>query len=181
MPRQPLALTKECLEELLIKHETAVKMGKALGCHPQTVRKYLKMYNLQVKRGPKPHSSRKNRAKFFLWLKTQSNITNLPHSITALSSASGVSKDAVRNHLYRVRLKARKFVGTKPWLSSEVVVWEDIGGIKIPDIAFDTVRVYIGQSGILKFHIRLCDNSVRVFKYTKRELEKLYRLNKGGS
>jgi len=104
----------------------------------------------------------------------------LPHSITELSKLSGVSKDAIRNYLYRLRLKSRKYLGTKPWRAKGVIVWTDIKGVQIPDVAFHTIRSYVGQSGILKFHIRLMDGSVRVFRYTREELEKLYKDNKGG-
>lgn len=278
MPRIGFQWTKEFLEECLSKWETAPRIAKELNCHPQTVRRYLRDYALNTKRGPKPSTVRSSEAKFRTWLRayyepdsdgndgnqsrdgcrntsietnenrgtvsktgqdiqTSEYSTNdrediercdgslrrdntgsgsglsastagadsevvdtstalrvailqssgdglrcsngtrrrLPTSITALSRLSGVSTHAIRNYLYRVRRKTRAFLGSKPWTAERVVVWTDIGGAKIPDVAFDRVVPYIGQSGTIKFHIRLLDSSVRVFKYRRQELEELYK------
>ena len=65
------------------------------------------------------------------------------------------------------------------WESSDIVVWRDIKGARVPDVAFDTVMAYVGQSGIIKFHVRLMDGSVHVFRYTAEQLENLYEKKEG--
>ena len=178
MPRIGFQWSKEFLQECLQKWETAPKMAHHLGAHPQTVRKYLREYGLQQKRGPKQRSKRSNSAKFGEWLRSNPN-RRLPSSITELSEISGLSKHAIRNYLWRLRRGTKLYLNSSPWKSSEVVVWTDIKGTRIPDVAFETVRSYVGQSGVTKFHVRLMDGSVHVFKYSTDELKKLYETKKG--
>ena len=173
MPRTGLQWSKEFLQEQVKKYQTAPKIAQATGTHPQTVRRYLRQYGLQQKRGPKSRSKRVNSAKFGEWLRSYTG-GKLPSSITELSSLSGLSRDSIRNYLWRKRQKTRLYLTSQPWEQADIVVWTDIKGDRIPDVAFDIVRSYVGQSGITKFHIRLMDKSVHVFRYTLKELKDLY-------
>lgn len=146
--------------------------------HPQTVRKHARHYGVHIGRGPKRHSTRSNPAQFGEWLREYTG-GPLPSSIKGLSELSGISEDAIRNHLYRLRKQARGVLGDKLWENEGIVVWKDIKGARIPDIAFDTVMAYVGRSGVIKFHIRLMDGSVHVFRYTAEQLEDLYEKKEG--
>lgn len=179
MPRIGFQWSKDLLIKHLAMYQTAQKIAIALGAHPQTVRKYLREYGIQTKRGPKSRSKRINSAKFGQWLRGYTG-GSLPNSITELSEISGVSKNAVRNYLWRNRRKTKLYLSSVPWNKTEIVVWKDIKGQRIPDVAFDVVRSYVGQSGIIKFHVRLMDKSVHVFRYTLKELKDLYE-EKGAS
>ena len=151
-----------------------------LKAHPQTVRKYLRKYEIKVLRGPKKHSKRSNPASFGEWLRNYTP-EQIPGSIKELSQLSGITTHAIRNYLYRLRKKSRAILGVTPWIGSDIVVWVDIQGQHIPDIAFDTVHPYVGQSGIIKFHVRLMSGHVHVFRYTSDQLEELYRPKKEGA
>jgi len=77
----------------------------------KTIRKYLKLGGLTLKRGPRkgqPHKSRHYSA-FADWLRQNPKVV-LPRSPSKIAEVTGCSLDAVKGYLYRRRLDLRKHV-----------------------------------------------------------------------
>lgn len=55
-----------------------------------------------------------------------------------------------------------------------MVLWKDIRGAEVPDIAFKDVRPMIGKSGRIRFSVKLKDGSIHIFEMTSYQLEDLY-------
>jgi hypothetical protein len=145
-------------------------MAKELNCSLISVRRYLKRYDISLKRGA-PKNARW--ASFAKWLRENPDVT-LPHSSREIAKITGCTEASIKNYIGRERWRAKNLVQSKPWKAGLNRLWISTRGFKISDLSFEEVHARISFTGRLKFTVKLKDGSFHIFIMTASQLEELY-------
>lgn len=168
-------LSKENWKELKERLVTAKRMSEELGVSLRTVRTYLSKYGLTGgKTGPVLGVS-PPRSKIAKFLKEHLNELD-DRSFAGIARAGGFSTAQVKRYARYLRTEARRVTRQKPWMESKGnVIWRTDDGERIPDGAFDRVRIAISRWGRIRAQVRLKDWSTRTFNLSALELKIMYK------
>lgn len=173
MGRHAFHIEEKQLRQLWTELKTSQRIATKLNCHRNTIKKYSKLYGISNQTGPKQGATKKH-SQFGSFVRGHNG--PLPTSLKELTKLSGCSTGSIKVYLGRLRKEARDLINQKPWLhSGEPTIWLDIGGHKVPDLAFNIVRAQISKFAHIQFKVRLKSQDVKVFTMSSQEFQNLYK------
>lgn len=180
MRKYKARFTEEFLTYILERYDNDVmKAADDMGCHPETVRRYCRKFDIKLPRGRKGKKveMRKQRSKYAAWLKEfEKSGKELPQDYRAIADMSGITYKTIYMYYYNRKKEAKRVLLQRPWAGDDKsIILESQDGARVPVGSFAQVRAYVDRiTGDIKLNVQTHSGQEFIFRYGPRELKRLF-------